>query len=66
MNSGRWRGRHAEGAGAPHETLLVLDGTVGQNAIRQGGSFGEAVQPTGVIVTKLTARRGAERSPRWS
>jgi len=47
--------------GAPHETLLVLDGTVGQNAIRQGRLFGEAVQPTGVIVTKLdgTARGGA-------
>ena len=47
--------------GAPHETLLVLDGTVGQNAIQQGRLFGEAVQPTGVIVTKLdgTARGGA-------
>ena len=47
--------------GAPHETLLVLDGTVGQNAIQQGRLFGAAVQPTGVIVTKLdgTARGGA-------
>ncbi len=47
--------------GAPHETLLVLDGSVGQNAIQQGRLFGEAVQPTGVIVTKLdgTARGGA-------
>ena len=47
--------------GAPHETLLVLDGTVGQNAIQQGRLFGEAVQPTGIIVTKLdgTARGGA-------
>ena len=47
--------------GAPHETLLVLDGSVGQNAIQQGRLFGQAVQPTGVIVTKLdgTARGGA-------
>jgi fused signal recognition particle receptor len=47
--------------GAPHETLLVLDGTVGQNAVQQGRHFSEAVTPTGVIVTKLdgTARGGA-------
>jgi fused signal recognition particle receptor len=47
--------------GAPHETLLVLDGTVGQNAIQQGRLFGQAVEPTGVIVTKLdgSARGGA-------
>ncbi|MEO8635468.1 MAG: signal recognition particle-docking protein FtsY [Gemmatimonadales bacterium] len=47
--------------GAPHETLLVLDGTVGQNAIQQGKQFMQAVQPTGVIVTKLdgSARGGA-------
>ena len=47
--------------GAPHETLLVLDGTVGQNAIQQGRLFSQAVQPTGVIVTKLdgSARGGA-------
>ncbi|HEU4954009.1 MAG TPA: signal recognition particle-docking protein FtsY [Gemmatimonadales bacterium] len=47
--------------GAPHETLLVLDGTVGQNAIQQGRLFGEAVNPTGIIVTKLdgSARGGA-------
>src|SRR3954452_2066758 len=47
--------------GAPHETLLVLDGTVGQNAIQQGRLFGEAVKPTGIIVTKLdgSARGGA-------
>lgn len=47
--------------GAPHETLLVLDGTVGQNAIQQGKLFAQAVQPTGIIVTKLdgTARGGA-------
>ncbi len=47
--------------GAPHETLLVLDGTVGQNAVQQGRLFGEAVQPTGIILTKLdgSARGGA-------
>jgi fused signal recognition particle receptor len=47
--------------GAPHETLLVLDGTVGQNAIQQGRLFGQAVQSTGIIVTKLdgSARGGA-------
>jgi fused signal recognition particle receptor len=47
--------------GAPHETLLVLDGTVGQNAIQQARLFSEAVSPTGIIVTKLdgSARGGA-------
>ncbi|MFN2326446.1 MAG: signal recognition particle-docking protein FtsY [Gemmatimonadales bacterium] len=47
--------------GAPHETLLVLDGTVGQNAVQQGRLFAQAVSPTGLIVTKLdgTARGGA-------
>ncbi|HEX7025516.1 MAG TPA: signal recognition particle-docking protein FtsY, partial [Gemmatimonadales bacterium] len=47
--------------GAPHETLLVLDGTVGQNAVQQGKLFSQAVAPTGLIVTKLdgTARGGA-------
>lgn len=47
--------------GAPHETLLVLDGTVGQNAIQQGKLFSQAVSPTGIIVTKLdgSARGGA-------
>jgi fused signal recognition particle receptor len=47
--------------GAPHETLLVLDGTVGQNAIQQGRLFSEAVTPTGIVVTKLdgSARGGA-------
>ena len=47
--------------GAPHETLLVLDGTVGQNAIQQGRLFGQAVSPTGLVITKLdgSARGGA-------
>jgi fused signal recognition particle receptor len=47
--------------GAPHETLLVLDGTVGQNAIQQGRLFSAAVSPTGIVITKLdgSARGGA-------
>ena len=47
--------------GAPHETLLVLDGSVGQNAVQQGRLFSQAVTLTGLIVTKLdgTARGGA-------
>jgi len=46
--------------GAPHETLLVLDGTTGQNALTQAAQFKEAVGVTGVIVTKLdgTAKGG--------
>lgn len=38
---------------APHEVLLVLDGTTGQNALRQGMKFGDSVKITGLIVTKL-------------
>lgn len=38
---------------APHETLLVLDGTTGQNALNQAKKFQEAVEVTGLIVTKL-------------
>jgi fused signal recognition particle receptor len=47
--------------GAPHETLLVLDGSVGQNAVQQGKLFKQAVPLTGLVVTKLdgTARGGA-------
>jgi fused signal recognition particle receptor len=47
--------------GAPHETLLVLDGTTGQNAIRQAEEFTQVVPLTGVILSKLdgTARGGA-------
>jgi fused signal recognition particle receptor len=46
--------------GAPHETLLVLDGTIGQNAVQQAKTFAEAVPITGIVVTKLdgTARGG--------
>jgi fused signal recognition particle receptor len=45
---------------APHEVLLVLDGTTGQNAIEQAKKFQEASGVTGVIVTKLdsTAKGG--------
>ena len=39
--------------GAPHETLLVIDATTGQNGVRQALQFGEAVQVTGVALTKL-------------
>jgi fused signal recognition particle receptor len=46
--------------GAPHETLLVLDGTIGQNAVQQAKTFTAAVPVTGLVVTKLdgTARGG--------
>lgn len=46
--------------GAPHEALLVLDGTVGQNAVQQAKIFSAAVPVTGLVVTKLdgTARGG--------
>jgi fused signal recognition particle receptor len=46
--------------GAPHETLLVLDATVGQNAVRQLEAFKAAVDVTGIILAKLdsSARGG--------
>jgi fused signal recognition particle receptor len=46
--------------GAPHEVLLVLDATVGQNAIAQAKQFQEAVGVTGIALTKLdgTAKGG--------
>ena len=46
--------------GAPHESLLVLDATTGQNALVQAAKFQEAVEVTGVILTKLdgTAKGG--------
>jgi fused signal recognition particle receptor len=46
--------------GAPHETLLTLDATTGQNGLRQARLFAEAVELTGVVLTKLdgTARGG--------
>src|SRR4029079_11958242 len=47
-------------AGAPHEVLLVLDGTNGQNAIRQAEVFTKSIGCTGVILPKLdgTAKGG--------
>lgn len=47
-------------ADAPHETLLVLDGTIGQNAIAQAKTFAAAVPVTGLVVTKVdgTAKGG--------
>lgn len=46
--------------GAPHETLLVLDGSTGQNALVQAKMFHEAVGVTGIVLTKLdgTSRGG--------
>ena len=39
--------------GAPHETLLVVDATTGQHGLQQARLFGEAVEVTGVALTKL-------------
>ncbi len=52
--------------GAPHETLLVLDATTGQNAIRQALEFGKVVPITGVFLAKLdgTAKGGVVMSIR--
>ncbi|MEO8194014.1 MAG: signal recognition particle-docking protein FtsY [Gemmatimonadales bacterium] len=46
--------------GAPHETLLVLDATIGQNALAQARTFSEAIPITGLVMTKLdgTAKGG--------
>jgi fused signal recognition particle receptor len=46
--------------GAPHETLLVLDATNGQNAVSQAKMFQEAIPLTGIVLTKLdgTAKGG--------
>jgi fused signal recognition particle receptor len=49
-----------EQPGAPHETLLVLDATTGQNALQQARIFKEALDVTGIVLTKLdgTAKGG--------
>lgn len=49
-----------EVAGAPHETLLVLDATTGQNALNQAKIFGQTSEITGLVLTKLdgTAKGG--------
>jgi fused signal recognition particle receptor len=39
--------------GAPHETLLVVDATTGQNGLQQARLFGQAVDVTGIVLTKL-------------
>lgn len=46
--------------GAPHEVLLVIDATTGQNGLTQARKFAEAVQVTGLVITKLdgTAKGG--------
>ena len=51
-------GKH--GAGIPHEILMVIDGTTGQNAIAQVRAFSAKVPVTGLVVTKLdgTAKGG--------
>jgi len=53
--------RSVGGVGAPHESLLVLDATVGQNAVHQAQAFAAALPLTGLIVTKLdgTAKGGS-------
>jgi len=47
-------------AGAPHETLLVLDATVGANGLAQGREFARAARVTGLVLAKLdgTAKGG--------
>jgi fused signal recognition particle receptor len=47
-------------AGAPHEVLLVLDGTIGQNAVAQAEEFHKNLGVTGLVITKLdgTAKGG--------
>jgi fused signal recognition particle receptor len=46
--------------GAPHESLIVLDGTVGQNALAQVRTFSQTLELTGIVLTKMdsTARGG--------
>ena len=46
--------------GAPHETLIVIDATTGQNGLRQAQAFASAVEVSGVVLTKLdgTAKGG--------
>jgi len=47
--------------GAPHETLLILDGTIGQNALLQAEEFAKVTEVNGLVITKLdgTAKGGA-------
>lgn len=54
------RSLHKSLPGAPHETWLVLDASIGQNALRQAKEFNQAIGITGIILTKLdgTAKGG--------
>lgn len=47
--------------GAPHETYLILDGTIGQNAVLQAKEFSKVTDITGLVITKLdgTAKGGS-------
>jgi fused signal recognition particle receptor len=47
-------------SGAPHEVLLTIDATTGQNGLQQARLFADAVQVTGIVLTKLdgTAKGG--------
>ena len=47
-------------AGAPHETLLVIDASIGMNALSQAREFNKSVPLTGLVITKLdgTAKGG--------
>ena len=56
-SSACWRGSIPT---APHEVLLVLDGTIGQNAVAQAEQFNKGLGVTGLVVTKLdgTAKGG--------
>lgn len=52
--------------GAPHETLLVLDASTGQNAIQQARVFTEAAAVTGLVLAKLdTSAKGGAILPVW-
>lgn len=44
--------------GAPHERLLVVDGTSGQNVVRQAREFGRTVELTGLVLTKFDSTAG--------
>ena len=49
-----------ESDGGPHEILLILDATTGQNAVQQAKTFKEIIDVTGIVLTKLdgTAKGG--------
>ena len=49
--------------GAPHEVLLILDATTGQNALSQARLFHEAVGVTGLILTKMDGTAKGGRGP---